>query len=371
MHLNAYNDNLYLHLLREMEDGLSLTETFINEVIGSESFSDLVGLVDVYNTIFSKPHIADYLDFAISRTHKMLYFHEVALDRSNSYYHLKLVIKAPELNWLDEIYEGILSRVLKYYKAIFSKIDNTFANTNARQREIYQHLINNARKEIDKLLIIKKEKEEINSEKRRLKTQYLERIPFRGLFHMTHVSNLEGILKYGIFSHSIARGENLMRKDISNPDINAKRKRIESVYNFKVHDYAPLYINPQNPMMEARCKNETLRDEIILIKVSPNILVNHQSVLFTDGNAAEDSSKFYNNIEDFNRLDWSCIQDEYYINHKDGRRIRCSEVLVYEQITLPFIDELVSFSGKPFEQLFQLFPNHSGIRLRVDKTVFY
>ncbi len=370
MYLKVYNDNLYLHLLSEMEDGLHLTETFINEIIESERFNELVGLVDVYTSIFNKTFIADYLDFAIARTHKMLYFQDVALDRSNSYYHLKLIIRSPELNWLDEIYGGILSRVLKYYKALFSKIDNTFSNTNARQREVYQNLINKARKEIDKLLIIKKEKEEISSERRRLKTQYLERIPFNGLFHMTHVSNLGGILEYGIFSHSIARGENLMKRDISNPEINSKRGRTENIYNYKIHEYAPLYINPKNPMMEARCRNESLRDEIILIKVSPNILVN-QSVLFTDGNAAEESSNFYNNIEDFNKLNWSCLRDEYYFNHRDGRRVRCSEVLVYKQISLPYIDELVTFNGKPFEQLFKLFPNHAGIKLSVDRTIFF
>lgn len=370
MYLNQYNDNLYLLLLKELESNLQLTENYIEEIIKSESINQLEGLAELYEEIFSNYLILHHIDFAITRTHKLLYFKEVAFDRSNSYYHLKLIIKSPELHWLDEIYGGILSRVLKYFKALFSKIDNTFANTNVKQREVYQNLINNARIEINKLLIIKKEKEEINSERRRLKTQYLERIPFNGLFHMTHVSNLGGILEYGIFSHSIARNQNLMKRDISNPEINAKRKRTESIYNYKIHEYAPLYINPKNPMMEARCKNETLREEIILIKVSPNILVN-QSVLFTDGNAAEESSNFYNNIEDFNKLDWSCLHDEYYFNHRDGRRVRCSEVLVYKQIALPYIDELVSFNGKPFEQLFKLFPNHAGIKLSVDRTVFF
>lgn len=369
MYLKFYNDNVYLQLLQYAETGLKQIETFINESIGSSNYIDLVELEKIYRNLFGKPNVEKLVDFEITRIHKLIYFKEVAFDRSNSYFHLKLIITSPELKWLDEIYGGVLSRVFKYYKALFSKIDNTFANNNLKQKELSQDLIDYALNEINSLLKIEKERKDINSERRRLKSQYLAKIPFEGLFHMTHASNIEGILKHGIFSHTIAREKKLMKTDISNPNINKRRSRLESIFNYKVHDYAPLYINPRNPMMAAKCK-EGIRDEIVLIKVSPNILVN-KSVIFTDGNAGEESSKFYNNIEDFNNLDWACLHEEYYFDHKDGRRVRCSEVLVFKHISIPYIEEMISTNEEILQNVLGLFPNHLGIKLNVDKTIFY
>lgn len=369
MYLQAYNGNFYLHVLQELEQGLRLIEQHIAEALAFKEFLALERLKDVYEGVFSSELCGTHLAFSITRTLKVLPFRETAFDRSNSYYHLKLLIKSPELVWLDELYGGSLSKVLKYYKALFSKIDNTFANNNERQKEAAAKFVEGARKEIERLFGISDEKMEINSERRRLQSQHLQKLPFQGLFHMTHIANLSGILRHGIYSHTIARTKNLMQRDISNPEINAKRQRAENVYYYKIHDYAPLYINPKNPMLKARCE-KGMREELVLVKVSPNILVN-QNVLFTDGNAAEESSLFYNDLENFNKLNWGYIHDEYYFGHADGRRVRCSEVLVHEQIRLPYIDELILFNEKPLEQLYHLFPNHAGINLKVDKEMFY
>ncbi|HKO79388.1 MAG TPA: DUF4433 domain-containing protein, partial [Chitinophagaceae bacterium] len=254
--------------------------------------------------------------------------------------------------------------------ALFSKIDNVFANRNEKQRDTYDRMMFNAKAEILKLHEIEKTKDEINSEKRRLKDQHLSKIPFRSLFHITHILNIPGILEKGILSHTKAYISQFFKKDISNQDINQKRSRPEAINNHPIHDYAPLYINPQNPMLESLCQRKNLRDDLILIKVSPNILVN-SDVLFTDGNAAEEASNFYNNLDDFNKLNWEILSDDYYLHHPDGKRIKCSEVLVHDFIDLPYIDELVAFNEKNFDGLYDLFPNHMNITLKLDKDMFY
>lgn len=371
MYLEAFNSNLYLRLVSRLEDGLKKIQVFIDAVIEVESLSDLEGLAGIYKDIFSDPELNDHIDFAISRTHKELYFREVEFNRTNSYYHLKLIIISGEAKWLDSIYNGALSRLLKYYKALFSKIDNIFSNTNVKQKEIYQKLIQGADFEIEKLNIVTAAKNDINSEKKRLRAQYLEKIPFPGLFHITHVSNIPGILERGILSHTRAYQSGLFKTDISNQSINQKRSRPESINNYSIHDYAPLYINPQNPMLESLCLKRNLRDKLILIQVSPNILVkNNGNVLFTDGNAAEESSSFYNSLEDFNKLNWELLSDAYYLHHSDGKRIKCSEVLVQDYIDIPYIDKLLTFSEANFESLYTLFPNHMNIELEVNKEIF-
>ena len=370
MYLNVYNNNLYLNLIRQLEFGLSNVEDYVESKISSESIDQLEGIIDVYSNVFSGVVMRRHFEFAISRTHKELYFREVEYNRSNSYYHLKLLVYSKELLWLDELYGGVIYRILKYYKALFSKIDNIFSNSNIKQKAVCQTLISDAKYEIEKFNNISNEKKDINSEKKRLKDQHLSKIPFQGLFHITHKSNIPGILEKGILSHTKAHNSNLFKTDISNLSINEKRSRLENIYNHPIHDYAPLYINPRNPMLESLCKKKNLREDLVLIKVSPNILVNNE-ILFTDGNAAETSSSFYNNLDDFNKLNWEIISDNYYLNHNDGKRIKCSEVLVHDHIDIPYIDELLTFKEENFECIYGLFPNHMGIQLKIEKDMFF
>ena len=370
MHLESYNENRYLFLLKQLKNGLSNVESCISISISTESYNQLEMLIEIYTKIFKDVNLKKYFDFSISKAHKVIYFKEVEYNRSNSYYHLKLIIQSEELLWLDKLYDGVLSRIIKYYKALFSKIDNLYANSNPKQKELNQKLLSAAKNEIDKLNAITSEKNDINSEKKRLKDQYLSKIPFQALFHITHKNNIPGILEKGILSHTKAHIGHFCKEDISNPEINKKRSRFENINNRSIHDYAPLYINPKNPMLESLCNKQNKREDLILIKISPNILVN-SLVLFTDGNAAEESSNFYNSLEDFNKLNWVLLSDDYYLNQNDGKRIKCSEVLVQDNISIPYIEELLSFNENNFEDIFNKFPNHMGINLRVDKNIFY
>jgi len=204
MYIAEYNENLYLQLIGKLEIGLSDVEVYIDTTISSESFNQLEKLIDIYTGIFSKNEMKKHFDFAISRTHKVLYHHKVDYDRSNSYYHLKLILFSNEIIWLDNLYGGVVSRIIKYFKALFSKIDNIFSNNNVKQKEVYQDLISRAKIEIEKLKNSTSARNEINSEKKRLKDQYLTKIPFKGLFHITHKKNILGILEKGILSHTIA-----------------------------------------------------------------------------------------------------------------------------------------------------------------------
>ena len=370
MFLKAYNQNLLLELAAKLEVGLEQIELFILEMTLQSSYSKLNELTDLFSDIFSDTQLRTHIEFGISKTHKVQYFRKVEYNRTNSYYHLKLLIQSAEVRWLDTIYDGILSRILRYYKALFSKVDNLFSNSSPKQIEAYQTVIEAIRTELKRLSDINSLKQEINSEKNKLNEQYLTKIPFRSLFHITHYKNIPGILKNGLLSHTKAHSMKLTEVDISNPEINAKRRREESIYKYSIHDYAPLYINPRNPMLHSLCVKQNMRNDLIIIKVSPNILVN-SNVLFTDGNAAEESSKFYNNLDDFNKLDWSCINDEYYFDYKDGKRVKCSEVLVHNSVQIPYIDEFISYDEKVITEILGLFPNHMNIKLNIDRHIFY
>ena len=72
--------------------------------------------------------------------------------------------------------------------------------------------------------------------------------------HMTHIDNLSSILDNGLISHN----NPYCKRDISNQGVNARRERIEPIYNKKIHDYVPFYMNIRNPMLYVVQKNKEM-----------------------------------------------------------------------------------------------------------------
>ncbi|MDQ1139521.1 DarT ssDNA thymidine ADP-ribosyltransferase family protein [Pedobacter agri] len=139
------------------------------------------------------------------------------------------------------------------------------------------------------------------------------------LYHMTHKSNLENIMQNGLLSHNTAHKRGLTKTDISDERVNRRRDR--------VHNFVPFYFNPKNPMLY---KRKNIQSEIIILCVDRNLL--QTSLKFTDGNAASSSTKFYSNIKDLEKLNWSIINSEYWSDFIDGKRIRCSEILIPNEV---------------------------------------
>src|SRR5690606_33020996 len=132
----------------------------------------------------------------------------------------------------------------------------------------------------------------------------------------------------GLKTHNQARTNHLTKVDIADNQVNDRRSRLEPIYNRSIHDYVPLYFNPRNPMLFRR---NNIQNDIVILAIDRNILY-QENVLFTDGNAAANATSFYNNPEELNNLSWSCINAEYWNDIVDGKRLKCSEVLVFPNI---------------------------------------
>lgn len=151
---------------------------------------------------------------------------------------------------------------------------------------------------------------------------------FPFFYHITHKDNLAGIIQYGILSHNdVLIRNDIMGTDISEAGVQKRRDRQEPANHRMLHDYAPLYINPKNPMLSAR---RSLQHEIVLLKISPDVLRDGQHV-FTDGNAACHRTRFSSNsnvVE--NSID--VLTAKTWFDHIDGKRRRCAELLVYPKV---------------------------------------
>lgn len=161
----------------------------------------------------------------------------------------------------------------------------------------------------------------------------LDNLGVEYIYHMTHISNLNSILKYGLFSHS----NSYKKYDISDNEVNDRRSRREPLYGKPIHEYVPFYFNPKNAMLYRR---KNIQNDIVILKVKRDLIVQKDS-LFTDGNAASNGTKFLKDIAKLDSLAWDCINDTNWCSHVDGRRTRMAEVLVPNFVSVANIEQIV------------------------------
>jgi hypothetical protein len=185
------------------------------------------------------------------------------------------------------------------------------------------------------------------------------------LYHMTHISNIENILKHGLVSH-IKAHKVLMKKDISIAEVNDRRNREDPIYQRSLHNYVPLYFNPKNPMLYRR---KDIQNDIVIIAVDKRVLLQKQTI-FTDGNAASISTRFYKNLDNLSELDWKIINGEYWNDYVDGKRKKCAEVLVRERIENEAIKKIFCLGANTEKNCKSYLPKDTKIAV-VKRKDFY
>lgn len=181
------------------------------------------------------------------------------------------------------------------------------------------------------------------------------------LWHMTHISNLHSIIETGILNHSDAH-QHTFAKDISNRSVNDRRERIEPLFRRRIHDYAPLYINVRNPMLYVK---KDIREDLCLLEISLSVLDQHPYI-YTDGNAAANATRFFNQVDDVEKLPWDVLNANYWNDKPDGKRKRCAEVLIYNKIESKFIKKIHCHSAIAANHLAR-----SNINVTVSKQLFF
>lgn len=194
----------------------------------------------------------------------------------------------------------------------------------------------------------------VDNESKAIKESF-EKFGVTSLWHMTHVDNIKNILKRGILCN-IQAYNNARPVDISDHGVQKRRAKTDPIYRRNLHDYTPTYLNIKNPMLFVK---GDLQNTICLIELSLSIL-SEKSFLFTDGNAAAKITKFYNSVNDLERLPWDVLNAEYWNDFEDGKRKRCAEVLVYQNIPPKYIIKIYCNSHETLKQLSSL-PVQSAI----------
>lgn len=368
--LETYNKNTYIKICKFLYDNLDEITLFLKRCDESEKYNDLASLQHIFSELFHKKVLSNHIQFEIKRlfSSTVLQTHIEKTD-ANSYYHLTLKISAPVLVKLDEMYSHKLSSLLKFYKNLFSRIDNPSKRLSSEVQETYLKFIAQLKNDIGQFVEANLDRKVIAT-REKLNEQKLKRLPFPGFYHMTHINNLKSILEHGLVSHTEAHQNGYVSVDISNQEVNARRQRTENIHGRTLHDYVPLYINPRNAMMYVKSVND-MAEDLVLIEVLPHIIAQFSEAVFTDGNAANDPTQFYGDLEDFDKLSWEVLNAQYWCNFNDGKRKICSEVLIPGRIPLTYIQRIIYHNEAILNNILQVFPNRFGITIEKNAKMFF
>ena len=210
-------------------------------------------------------------------------------------------------------------------------------------QKIQDELLKKQKEETERLRLAEIEKKKKETSEKVLefvsdtnKDSLLSNYGIEYLYHMTEVSNLENIFKHGLLSHNEAHSKGLNQTDIALPEVHQLRAGKTPIYGISLHEFVPMYFNPRNPMLFLR---KDLENRIVIIAIDRRAIYQDKS-MFSDGNAANKPTRFYNDLSDLDKLNWTCIQDDYWPNYQDGKRVKCAETLTHPKITIKHIQKI-------------------------------
>ena len=168
----------------------------------------------------------------------------------------------------------------------------------------------------------------------RSKERQVRSLPFRHLYHMTHLDNIVAILQSGLLSHQAVRAYT----DISDREINNSRlEKADPVYNTSLHHYVPFYFNVRNAMLYRVQKNHQQKIAILEVNKLACLL---PKTLFSFGNAAAHAALFTNNIRQLEQWSWPEIFQSDWQESKQAKQKMMSETLIADRVDATFIQRI-------------------------------
>lgn len=151
----------------------------------------------------------------------------------------------------------------------------------------------------------------------------------KSLYYITHIENLPSIIEHGILSHSKVEEMNIAFTPIYDRNIVSKRKNKLTPSGKSLWEYANLYFQVRNPMLYRVIHEAKNKEDIAIIGVSPQVL-NEPGVILTDGNAANEPTRFYDVAKGRQVLlaQWKIINSEWWNDLDGSKRKIMSECLI-------------------------------------------
>lgn len=156
------------------------------------------------------------------------------------------------------------------------------------------------------------------------------------LHYITHMDNVQSILRLGILSNR--RAAKVTHTSVAMQQVQDRRAQVVVPGGRKLHDYVNLYICAGNPMLY---KRQGQHLELCVLQVSTDVL-DLPGVVVTDANASSDYTRFAAAPAGLSIIDRDLTfaddwRDEDQIQYYRKKSAKCAEVLVPDEVEPRFI----------------------------------
>jgi ssDNA thymidine ADP-ribosyltransferase, DarT len=179
----------------------------------------------------------------------------------------------------------------------------------------------------------------------------------RLIYHITHISNLPGIVSAGrIWSDAQCRNRECTARDVGYSHIKARRMaRPVSVHpGTTLGQFVPFNFCPRSVMLFVLHKghenysdgqNEMLH---LVSSVGAAVDTGHKWA-FTDRHADLGYTEYFNDLNEQAKVDWHVMPMQYWSNENETKERRQAEFLVYDWLPWEAIDE-IGVIDRPMKQ---------------------
>jgi hypothetical protein len=352
----------YLSLLKSLINELENAKRILNNVKESGKFSDSKEIIQLYENLFSTTPLNEHVEFKISfigkSTHSLI---KRELSEDNANRHLTLNLISKEAIWIDQLYENRITDLLKFFKHLFSAIENFSIYQNVRKLEKFGTLIDEIKRDITSFVSVniesdknqpvallelqKKESDEIEVRNKgvQLKSNwqlFVNVILDNGiefLYHFTDDSNLTSIKeKEGLYSWAFCESNNI---NIPMPGGDSLSRTLDKRKG--AENYVRFSFCKNHPMEYVAKRDRRIINPVKLL--CDTELIYHIGTKFCNMNATKNEAIISDTLEYFQNIDFGICDKNYLRLNQSEKSKYQSEVLVYEHVPIKYIlniDEL-------------------------------
>lgn len=195
----------------------------------------------------------------------------------------------------------------------------------------------------------------------------------KGLYYITHIGNVQSILRHGILSHKRIEEQGTPFTRIYNAEIVANRAMRQTPDKKSLWEYANVYFQPRNPML-FKVISETEKKDIVILGISPQI-AETPGAFISLGNAASPLSPILNIEDGLNMVNdeyWAIINSDWWKTEDGTKRKIMAECLVPELIPPTQIHSIYVTSQAVADKLKPALKNYSlQISVVVEPHMFF
>jgi hypothetical protein len=202
----------------------------------------------------------------------------------------------------------------------------------------------------------------------------LEEYKINSFYYFSHKKNINTILKHGILPQNKVQDMGLEYTSFAEKGVQDRRdiKSIMLSNNqwYNIHDLVPLYLTPKTPTLYAR---KNIQDDLFFCRISSfEICREAINFAFSDGNAGSQKTKFHFSLKELDKIPWSVIRADSWVDIDDGKRKRNSEFLVFPKVRVKGIWKLIVNNKQLKTEIKSAVEQHDlKIEVNIDQRCFF